>query len=474
MTLARRIAIGVVLAVAAMFAMLADADPVASPVVVSEQSVLDYGALPDDSGDSTSAFQRAFNVCSSAGQPLAVPAGVYRITAQLSAGSNLSVTGVPGLSTLHYVLPRTGAVSLAKCVQIATGSQGVRFQGLTFRGDITDATAGTVPTFGVYADNSATGTQTANIRIIDCEFIGLTGAAFTGNNLGTVSGITVTGCRIHDIGVKAQNVPSVIHAGLGCPQAMDVRYSGNDIFNIGDGKSLDHAMYFSRSTSRVRIEGNTCRTNGIQIDGGGKVFRDFTISANTINPISDSGIILGGGLMGFAVTGNTITLGGGISGIQVYSCGLGVVSSNSINMNGQVGTGISITGASNVIVANNVIFGPSAKASLSGIYVQDNVGPISRLSITGNVISMGTTNANIAQFGVLFVSGANGSGMADNTVSGNTIVNTATGIMLHAGAKKIGRTMVAGNHLLDCGLPINVVGPAGNTNGIMQAGNMSQ
>jgi hypothetical protein len=87
---------------------------------------------------------------------------------------------------------------------------------------------------------------------------------------------------------------------------------------------------------------------------------------------------------------------------------------------------------------------------------------------------MGTTNANVGQFGVLFVSGANGSGMADNTVAGNTIVNTATGTMLHAGAKRIGRTLISGNHFLDVGLPVNVVGPAANTNTIMQSGNVAQ
>lgn len=440
--------------------------------LLTEPSIADYGAVADDAKDCTAAVQKALNECAAVGVPLKVPPGTYRITGQLTIPGGTTLLGVPGLSALHWVLPRTGAVSMAKCMLIPTGSQGVRLRGLTIRGDIVDAAAGTVPQFGVYADNSLTGVQTANVTIDSCEFTGLTGVAFSGNNLGTTSGLVVTNCQIHDIGVKAQNVASLVHAGLGCPQASDVLFSGNDIYNIGSGSSLDHAIYASRSISRLRIIGNTFRTNGIQIDGSGKVFRDIVIAHNTINPITDGGIILGGALSNFTVSGNTITLGGGAAGIQLYNCGLGVVDGNSINMNGQVAFGVSITGAQNVTIAANTIYGPSGTAGTAGILAQDNM-LISRVKITGNFISMGTSLGNINQIGVWFYSHPSGAGMSDCTVDSNMIVNSTVGAMFQA-PKKIGRTLVANNHFLDCRKAVYPYGPDANTSEIIQAGNVSR
>ena len=84
-------------AAALLSAATAEAAPL--PQAAPGKSVADFGVEPNVERDQSAALQRAIDELAPAGQPIVIPAGMYRV-AKLQLPSSAAVIGVPGLSIL--------------------------------------------------------------------------------------------------------------------------------------------------------------------------------------------------------------------------------------------------------------------------------------------------------------------------------------------------------------------------------------
>ena len=81
-------------------ALLGGATAEAAPLAQGPgRSVTDFGVEPNAERDQSAAMQRAIDALAPAGQPVIIPAGMYRV-AKLQLSSRAAVIGAPGLSIL--------------------------------------------------------------------------------------------------------------------------------------------------------------------------------------------------------------------------------------------------------------------------------------------------------------------------------------------------------------------------------------
>ncbi|MGO9486429.1 MAG: glycosyl hydrolase family 28-related protein [Rhodomicrobium sp.] len=119
----RRYFMGLSGTAAALFgASAAEAAPPAT--ALSGRTVLDFGVAPDSPHDQSDAMQKAIDELSASRQPIAIPAGNYRLE-KLVLPSNATVLGVPGLSVL---------TAPGKAPIFETAGRDVSFRGVTFSG----------------------------------------------------------------------------------------------------------------------------------------------------------------------------------------------------------------------------------------------------------------------------------------------------------------------------------------------------
>jgi len=108
-------------------ALLGGATAEAAPLAQGApgRSVTDFGVEPNAERDQSAAMQRAIDALAPAGQPVIVPAGMYRV-AKLQLPSRAAVSGSPGLSIL--VAPQGSAAFEFQNKQ-DVGLRGVAFIG---------------------------------------------------------------------------------------------------------------------------------------------------------------------------------------------------------------------------------------------------------------------------------------------------------------------------------------------------------
>jgi hypothetical protein len=158
----RRHFIGMGGAAALLGAATAEAAPPAQAAL--GRSVTDFGVEPNAERDQSAAMQRAIDELAPAGQPVIIPAGMYRL-AKLRLPSRAAVIGAPGLSIL--VAPQGSAAFEFQ------NKQDVSLRGVAFIGT------------GLLAR------ECRNLTIADCQVISSAGDGLVCSG----SGLLVTGNR---------------------------------------------------------------------------------------------------------------------------------------------------------------------------------------------------------------------------------------------------------------------------------------
>lgn len=148
---------------AALLAATAAAEAAPLPAVPGK-TVADFGVEPNAERDQTAVMQRAIDALAPSGQPVVIPAGLYRVS-KLQLPSRAVVTGVPGLSIL--VAPQ-GASAFE-----VQDKQDVSFRGVAFIGQ------------GLAAR------ECRNLTIADCQVLSSGGDGLVCSG----SGLLVTGNR---------------------------------------------------------------------------------------------------------------------------------------------------------------------------------------------------------------------------------------------------------------------------------------
>ncbi len=174
----------------------------------------DYGAAPNDAGDATAAIQTALNVAAP-GDEVLLPAGVYRISDQLTPVNNTALRGAGiGATTILY----TGAVKHP--IIALTKTKSIEFEQLTLDG------------------GGPAGMAAGGIRAENCS-----------------------GLYVHDLAI--QNIGSA--GGNGIELAHDVtdsRFENCAFSNIGVSNHWASAFRISWRSSRNTIIGNRIANTG--------------------------------------------------------------------------------------------------------------------------------------------------------------------------------------------------------------------
>lgn len=121
----------------------------------SPVSAIDYGAKGDNTSDDTEAITQAF----ASGSSVYLPAGTYKVTADINVSSNTRILGDGiGKTIIAADLPADGGLFIHP-----DGVSNVEFYGITFRGNPAQNGSGN-KAFGVYTEGSN------NVRFINCSF----------------------------------------------------------------------------------------------------------------------------------------------------------------------------------------------------------------------------------------------------------------------------------------------------------------
>lgn len=248
--------------------------------------VTNYGAVGDGVADDTSEVQAAITAAAGVGGTVLVPAGTYRISAAVSVPGGVRVTGA---GTLRQVT--AGRVGLR-----ITGSD-VTVEGITLTGRHSAAAyAG-----GEYAI-SAQGTSAVPLRGVTIRDVTISKWGAYGVYLQWVSGFTVTGAAVSDIG----------YTGIGVLSGFDGSITGNRVDNItpgvvGDmyGIIVSYGGVADPPSARILVDGNTVSRvawQGINSHSGS----DLTITNNQVYACTSGIFIAGGKPTGIVISGNVI------------------------------------------------------------------------------------------------------------------------------------------------------------------------
>ncbi len=237
------------------------------------KTAADFGVEPNAERDQSAALQRAIDALAPAGQPVAIPAGMYR-AGRLKLPSHASVIGAPGLSIL--VAPPGAPVFEFQNAQ-EVGLRGVAFIG-----------AGLVAR------------ECRNLTIADCQVLssggdGLvcsgSGLFVTGNRAASCAG---AGIWIEGDGLVTNNV--VAGAGrfglrlggpwrLGTMTVMGNRIDGTEV-GIGVSSSDSGYAFIAMNMIAGAKSGGIRALNGDELmgkdltRGGSEAFRAIAIAAN--------------------------------------------------------------------------------------------------------------------------------------------------------------------------------------------------
>lgn len=329
----------------------------------SLMNITAYGAIGDGVADDTSAIQAAIDAAHSAGGGVVyVPAGTYRVTAQLEVYSNITILGTVGGSKLLadavYTSGSDGMIHNAS--GLGDGNSildwNIRIQGITLDG----GGDGNVLT-GFWFESLG------NSVISQCE---VTRVGRTGSGMGAVyagTGVNFVDCYFHDNTAGS---------------AMWVtNFKGNNsaISNCYiDATGMAHGIRSDDYTDGILVTGNyvTGADYGIRLDQAYQT----------------------------RVTDNNVD-GCGISGIVMSDADRTVVAGNIVNGTGQSGPGINISSSSYVTIAGNT---STNAAASSGIFMSQ----LSHSTCTGNTCSGNTDGIKYNACAQCIIDG--------NDVTGNT------------------------------------------------------
>jgi hypothetical protein len=343
-------------------------------------SVTNYGAIPNDDVDDSTAFKNCITACQNQGKGLWIPAGTFRTQGIISANG----IDIYGAGMWHTSNQRVISTNVA---------------GFRHKWDLTDCTIQDLYIENPEVARTAEGghdygmtVQGANGWTVQRVWVQRGGACFW------VSGTagTIKDCRATESwadGINLNNGPNIVPEKRGFNLTCTNNYiigSGDDgiAINAQNGGGTNWNMVDTKVRNNTSIAVNWA--NGLRVAGG----RNSLIENNLItDPTDSNGIRLGEfGANGnpcesVLVTGNLILRGCGIR--TLYGHG-----------------GIAVADdASATIVSNTIIDSPGI-----GIDVQACNG-----TFVGNVISRPATN------GFLIKSGVSGNGVFDSNLVTNMI-----------------------------------------------------
>lgn len=396
-----------------------------------------YGAVAGDTGDQLSAIQSAMVAAASLNTALGtacevfVPPATFRCvgtTLGLTPPSNVTVRGVPGVSTLHFVATAQGQT----CITVdgsTTERHAVTLRDFVLTGSAAAYTGNTVPAFGVLVAAN-TGTDNADITVdnLDVSQMALAGITGSSQSTGWTVRRRVTRCKVHDIGTATHAVGGAVVIGIANGRLRDLLTADNEVWNCGTTGS-DWGIYMARSCEYGVVRGNriTACAGGIQTFSSAS--KKLLIAHNIIRGCTaGSSIVVGTSATNIDVIGNEIELAVVDKiGIKVDTTSSGIrVLHNHIDCNG-------FTSTNGVITVS---------------------GGTTDVTIEGNEISGGDITA-AAGYGIYF---ATPSTVARARIANNRVRDCQYGIFVNDTAFTMSDVTIAGNEVRNCSQPIRTKG----------------
>lgn len=359
----------------------------------------DFGATGNGLTDDTIALQNAINAAQNAfGAELYIPAGKYKITAQLNVTKHLAIRGAgsQNIGNLAGVWQSGGGVTPITAVTAGTAilpsstiaafvintpdTVQIRDLAIAYLTVATPATGTTAINFGISAGNSNFGSLIENVVISGAD----RGVQFTNCLSQIVRGCTFWECQSYSVFVSNTAGSSIASTG-------DYAIEGNT-FVSGSTASMSH--FYAQSGGGMRIVGNKFNTAG-SVNNSYGININPTSSGVSIEPVVITGNSIEGVRVGIQFSpGNataTITQSV-IAGNQIWGSNSGPA--------GISGRAIQLTAASasfgqptsGVIIAGNFLnVDGGGTSSTSIIYIQNTSNVNIASNVYGVVSSAGTT-----------------------------------------------------------------------------------
>jgi len=308
-------------------------------------SILDFGALGNNTGNQSTIIQVAIDAVSSlGGGTIVFPSGVYRTTTSVNLKSNVKIRGDRGAS-IHWINTTTGNAFQA----IGTGSsiiKDIHVEGLAVYGDT--SFGGGVPTV---LNGSAFNFQfVSNSSVRDCNIIGFAdnAVAFANGDLNVIDGVTADQCgqslaiygttrggygnKVINSTVTRNGTFNAIHSeGRAAGGTQDVL--GTQFLNNTVDDSYGHCINGENSPGIV-IAGNRVRKAGPGVESdlihGIFLFGspNSTVNGNVSTDNVGRGILIGPNCGNVSINGNTTANNTG--GSCLLTDGGGVAASNNV------------------------------------------------------------------------------------------------------------------------------------------------
>ncbi|KKN34361.1 hypothetical protein LCGC14_0794520 [marine sediment metagenome] len=327
-------------------------------------------------GNKFTTIQAAITDACASGAPVYVPAGTYTLTTGLTACDNLRLYGAGAGSTII----QAGA-NIDLLNDDGTQMDNIEIAGFTF-----DGQKGTWTGAAIRFDQ---GTAT-NVFIHDSEFLDIARAGINivgANN----TDIVIHGNKFNNIGTD-QNDTAPGNAPIFLDGVTRGTITGNTI-NSTPWAGIRVASF--NATNGITIIGNAIQNSSYGIAATGILFTNLVISGNSIEESTAANPKNGidaGGVVGFSITGNTVTATTNNfgSGINTDGASNGSVVGNIVT--GAFSSGIQVgantfTATSDVVVTANIVEGHTR-----GITDFGTTGTVTRLSVYGNIARANTTD----------------------------------------------------------------------------------
>lgn len=367
-----------------------------APAQAAGCSVVDFGAVADDSTDDTTEIQAALDAgCG----PVDLPVGEYAISATLTVPSGGGIVG-PG------VLRQTADVTTILNSDTVGGDSDITLEGFVIDKDFVDNSLAD----GIRIERST------DIVVTGVEIIGI--SARSGIELLLCDTFDVADNYLHDYSATATGV-----LGDGDPVSIDSIYirssdngtvSGNRIEDMDAGPSLQTDGIFISNATGVHVTDNEIRNVGEGIDLGNT--DDVLVDYNLIEDAQAFGLKVGNGSIDSTFAYNTVVRAQ-MSGVVVFG-GASTVAGNGPTEN--------ITVDRNVITdtgSDGTVGHPFPGSARAGVYVTGDRpfwAPVAGTVITDNQIT-DTQVVHTMQFGILVDEYTVDTVYVDNTISGHTV-----------------------------------------------------
>lgn len=348
-------------------------------------NVLDYGAVPDDATDSTTAIQAAINAAATEGLPVIIDEQ-YAVASAITLPSNTTIIGSG----------RVRQTSAETNLLTATDVENITIKGITLRGLGTDYDGkkftGPDPFVG---KNGFLSTNT--VTVSNFVFDGVTFENFGGNYIrfdgaATSKHILITSCRFFGTNLYGTSMPIVPSGDI----------AGNSQF----------AVTLARSDSAV-VSNNLFVEVGSGVQTGSECDNINIVGNNMFNLLEQHGCYIQSP-RGVVVSGNVID-GTEFTGVKSqFTATTNTNVDNSMSITGNVvmnakGNGINVVnvGADPTVLVKNV--------TITGNAIYDAASDAIDVNHVQNAI-IGNNTIRAGRSGIVFANGLNVS-IADNVIS---------------------------------------------------------